>query len=119
MIKKEKKKNIKKKNTKLNETLKNKNEYYKEKENKSLVLLNDILKGRDLRGILYLHWEFINSCKDLSKITFNDFVNVLEIQHINLSNQDMKNIFNNFSSKKNKNYFDFSSLISNYKKKLN
>ena len=107
------------KNPKLNEALKNKNEYFKEKENKSLILLNDILKGRDLRGILYLHWEFINSCKDLSKITFNDFINVLEIQHINLSKSDMKNIFNNFASKKNKNYLDFSSFIRNYKKELN
>ena len=106
-------------NPKLNEALKNKNEYFKEKENKSLILLNDILKGRDLRGILYLHWEFINSCKDLSKITFNDFINVLEIQHINLSKSDMKNIFNNFASKKNKNYLDFSSFIRNYKKELN
>jgi len=103
----------------LNQALKNKNEYFKEKENKSLILLNDILKGRDLRGILYLHWEFINSCKDLSKITFNDFINVLEIQHINLSKSDMKNIFHNFASKKNKNYLDFSSFIRNYKKELN
>ena len=31
----------------------------------------------------------------------------------------MKNIFNNFASKKNKNYLDFSSFIRNYKKELN
>ena len=93
------------------------NEYKEEKENKSLMLLNDILKGRNLRGILYLHLEFINSCQDLKKITFNDFVNVFEIQHIILPNSDLKNIFNSFSL--NNTYLDFASFIRNYKKQLN
>ena len=110
------------KKPKINEKLNDNNEYFEskeEKENKSLILLNDILKGRDLRGILYLHLEFINSCQDLKKVTFNDVVNVFEIQHINLSNSDIKNIFNNFASKNNKNYLDFPAFIRNYKKKLN
>ena len=107
------------KNPKLIEKLNNRNDYKEGINNESLTLLNDILKSRDLRGILYLHLEFIKSCKDLSKITFNDFVNILEIQHINISDSDMKNLFNSFSSKKNKNYLDFSSFIRNFKIQLN
>ena len=105
------------KQIKLTENLKAKNEYNEEKENKSLLLLNNILKNRGLRGILYLHLEFINSCQDLNKITFNDLINIFEIQHINLPNPDIKNIFNNF--KNNKNYLDFSAFIRNFKKELN
>ena len=107
------------KQPKLTETLKNNSEYIEEKDDKSLTLLNDILKSRGLRGILYLHLEFINSCQDTNKITFNDFINVFEILHINLHNSDIKNIFNNFCSKNNKNYLDFSGFIRNYKKQLN
>ena len=107
------------KKPKLIEKLKNKKDFVEEKNDKSLILLNDILKSRDLRGILYLHLEFINSCHDLSKITFNDFVNVLEIQHINLSNSDMKDLFNIFASKNNPNFLNFSAFIRNYKIQLN
>ena len=107
------------KKPKLIEKLKNKKDFVEEKNDKYLILLNDILKSRDLRGILYLHLEFINSCHDLSKITFNDFVNVLEIQHINLSNSDMQDLFNMFSSKNNKNFLDFSAFIRNFKIQLN
>ena len=107
------------KKPKLIEKLRNKKDFVEEKNDKSLILLNDILKSRDLRGILYLHLEFINSCHDLSKITFNDFVNVLEIQHINLSNSDMKDLFNIFASKNNPNFLNFSAFIRNYKIQLN
>ena len=91
----------------------------KENNQKSLLLMNNILKNRGLRGILYLHLEFINSCKDLSKISFDDFVNIIEIQHINLSEIDCKNIFNQFTTKNNNNYLDFSSFIRNFKIELN
>ena len=108
------------KKPKLTEKLKNNNYVSSEKnQNQSLLLLNDSLKSRGLRGILYLHLEFINSCQNLSKITFNDFLNVFEIQHINLPSQDIKNIFNTFISKNNKNYLDFSAFIRNYKQELN
>ena len=92
---------------------------YEDNSPKSLSLLNNILKRRGLRGILYLHLEFINSCQDLSRISFNDFMNIIEIQHIKLSEPDCKNIFNQFSSKNNKNYLDFSSFIRNFKIELN
>ena len=108
------------KKPKLTEKLKNNNYFSTQKnQNQSLLLLNDSLKSRGLRGILYLHLEFINSCQNLSKITFNDFLNVFEIQHINLPSQDIKNIFNTFISKNNKNYLDFSAFIRNYKQELN
>ena len=108
------------KKPKLTEKLKNNNYVSTQKtQNQSLLLLNDSLKNRGLRGILYLHLEFINSCQNLSKITFNDFLNVFEIQHINLPSQDIKNIFNTFISKNNKNYLDFSAFIRNYKQELN
>ena len=108
------------KKPKLTEKLKNNNYVSTQKtQNQSLLLLNDSLKNRGLRGILYLHLEFINSCQNLSKITFNDFLNVFEIQHINLPSQDIKNIFNTFISKNNKNYLDFSAFIRNYKRELN
>ena len=108
------------KKPKLTEKLNNNNYFSTQKnQNQSLLLLNDSLKSRGLRGILYLHLEFINSCQNLSKITFNDFLNVFEIQHINLPSQDIKNIFNTFISKNNKNYLDFSAFIRNYKQELN
>jgi Ca2+-binding EF-hand superfamily protein len=91
----------------------------KENEQESLRILNSILKNRGLRGILYLHLEFINSCQDLSKITFDDFVNVIQIQHIGISDLDCKYIFKKFSSKTNENYLDFLSFIRNFKKELN
>lgn len=86
---------------------------------RALSLLNNILKKRGLRGLLYLHLEFINSCPDLSKITYEDFINILEIQHINLPELDYQNIFNQFTSKHNNKYLDFSSFIRNFKKELN
>ena len=97
----------------------NNNNNNDENAQKSLRLLNSILKNRGLRGILYLHLEFINSCQDLSKITFDDFVNVIQIQHIGISDLDCKYIFNQFTSKVNEKYLDFSSFIRNFKKELN
>ena len=100
------------------ENLKTNSNYKELNANKSLLLLDEIIKSRGLRGLLYLHLEFVKSCPDLNKIIFNDFVDIFEIQHINLPKSDIKNIFNTFSSKVNKNYLDFSSFFRNYKKEL-
>ena len=100
------------------ENLKTNSNYKELNANKSLLLLDEIIKSRGLRGLLYLHLEFVKSCPDLNKIIFNDFVDIFEIQHINLPKSDIKNIFNIFSSKLNKNYLDFSSFFRNYKKEL-
>ena len=100
------------------ENLKTNSNYKELNANKSLLLLDEIIKSRGLRGLLYLHLEFVKSCPDLNKIIFNDFVDIFEIQHINLPKLDIKNIFNTFSSKLNKNYLDLSSFFRNYKKEL-
>ena len=100
------------------ENLKTNSNYKELNESKSLLLLDEIIKSRGLRGLLYLHLEFVKSCPDLNKIIFNDFADIFEIQHINLPKSDIKNIFNTFSSKVNKNYLDFSSFFRNYKKEL-
>ena len=100
------------------ENLKTNSNYKELNANKSLLLLDEIIKSRGLRGLLYLHLEFVKSCPDLNKIIFNDFADIFEIQHINLQKPDIKNIFNTFSSKVNKNYLDFSSFFRNYKKEL-
>ena len=100
------------------ENLKTNSNYKELNANKSLLLLDEIIKSRGLRGLLYLHLEFVKSCPDLNKIIFNDFAEIFEIQHINLPKSDIKNIFNTFSSKLNKNYLDFSSFFRNYKKEL-
>ena len=101
------------------EDLKTNNDYKELNSNKSLLLLDEIIKSRGLRGLLYLHLEFVKSCPDLTEITFNDFVNIFEIQHINLPKSDIKNIFNNFILKNNRTYLDFSAFFRNYKKELN
>ena len=101
------------------ENLKTNNDYKELNSNKSLLLLDEIIKSRGLRGLLYLHLEFVKSCPDLTKITFNDFVNIFEIQHINLPKSAIKNIFNNFILKNNRTYLDFSAFFRNYKKELN
>ncbi len=100
------------------ENLKTNSNYKELNSNKSLLLLDEIIKSRGLRGLLYLHLEFVKSCPDLNKIIFNEFADIFEIQHINLPKSDIKNIFNTFSSKVNKNYLDFSSFFRNYKKEL-
>ena len=100
------------------ENLKTNSNYKELNANKSLLLLDEMIKSRGLRGLLYLHLEFVKSCPDLNKIIFNDFADIFEIQHINLPKSDIKNIFNTFSSKLNKNYLDFSSFFRNYKKEL-
>ena len=97
----------------------NDNKYDDKNIQNALILFNNILKNRGLRGILYLHLEFINSCKDLSKITIDDFINVIQIQHINIPDSECKSIFNQFSSRNNEKYLDFSSFIRNFKKELN
>ena len=85
-------------------------------ENPSLDLLTKKLFNRGLRGILYLHLEFINTCQDLNKISLEDFIEVCEIQHLNLNKNDYINIFNSFKNENN--FLDFPSFIRNFKKEL-
>ena len=92
------------------------NDNFQEKNNNAIDLLTEKLRNRGLRGILYLYNQFLCSCIDTNKITLNDFINVLKIQHINFNMENYQKIFNTFS---NSNFLDFYSFIRNYKKELN
>ena len=97
-------------------------EYPKEEKEKALTLLSKILLKRGLRGILYLHSQFLSFCPDINKITFNDFALVFKIQHIDLDMNTIKKIFNLYSIENEhdeKEYLDFYSFIRTYKKELN
>jgi len=91
-------------------------DFPKEEKEESLSLLTDKLYQRGLRGILYLYSQFLSSCPDINKITFDDFANVFKIQHIDLGHNVLKRIFSLFNSN---DYLDFYSFIRNYKKELN
>ncbi len=71
---------------------------------------------RGLRGIIYLYSQFLRSCPDINRITFDDFEYVFKIQHIDLGNNVLKRIFSLFNINE---YLDFYSFIRHYKKELN
>ena len=104
---------------------KNKDFYSKEEKNDPLSLLTEKLSKRGLRGILYLYSQFLSYCPNVNKITFNDFITVFKIQHIELDNKTLKKIFDSYIKKSNNNnyddgpYLDFYSFIRTYKKELN
>ena len=104
---------------KINRQNKNNNYFQENKNNNNnntIDLLTEKLRNRGLRGILYLYNQFLSSCADTNKITLNDFINVLKIQHFNFNIDDYQKLFNTFSNNK---YLDFYSFIRNYKKELN
>ena len=102
------------KDNKLKTNIKN-FDFPREEKEEALSLLTNKLYNRGLRGILYLYKQFLASCKDLNKITFDDFAYVLKVQHIDLGHNVLKRIFSLFNSY---NYLDFYSFIRNYKKEL-
>ena len=95
----------------------------KENEKEALEILTNKLLKRGLRGILYLYSQFLSLRSNINKITFNDFILVFKIQHIDISINTLKKIFNIFSIKNNKNedeyFLDFNSFIRTYKQQLN
>ena len=94
--------------------------YSKQSEKEALSLLTKKLFKRGLRGILYLYSQFLSLCPDLNKISLNDFILVLEIQHLNLDINSAKKIFNMFSIKIGEETFlDFYSFMRTFKKELN
>ena len=102
--------------------IKNDELFSKDDKEDALYSLNNILTKRGLRGILYLYSQFLSFCPNINKITFNDFVLVFKIQHINLDIKDIKKIFELYSKKNNNKeepYWDFYSFIRTYKKELN
>ena len=94
--------------------------YSKQSEKEALSLLAKKLFKRGLRGILYLYSQFLSLCPDLNKISLNDFILVLKIQHLNLDINSAKKIFNMFSIKIGEETFlDFYSFMRTFKKELN
>ena len=94
--------------------------YSKEAQKYALCLLTNKLLKRGIRGVLYLYSQFLSLYPSLDKITFNDFVLVLKIQHLDLDINSMQKIFNMFSIKQgDKIYLDFYSFMRTYKKELN
>ena len=94
--------------------------YSKQSEKEALSLLTKKLFKRGLRGILYLYSQFLSLCPNLNKISLNDFILVLKIQHLNLDINSAKKIFNMFSVKlSEESILDFYSFMRTFKKELN
>ena len=92
----------------------------KQSEKEALSLLTNKLFKRGLRGILYLYSQFLSLCPDLNKISLNDFILVLKIQHLNIDINSAKKIFNMFSIiEGDQKFLDFYSFMRTYKKELN
>ena len=92
----------------------------KQSEKEALSLLTNKLFKRGLRGILYLYSQFLSLCPNLNKISLNDFILVLKIQHLNIDINSAKKIFNMFSIiEGDEKFLDFYSFMRTYKKELN
>ena len=79
-------------------------------------LKNALLK-KGIKGLINLHWKFLVYCSNVSKITLNDFINVLQLEHINFEKKEFEDIFNYFSLKNN--YLDYNRFIRFFKRELN
>ena len=93
---------------------------YEKKGNNFLIDLKNELKKIGVKGLLNIHYKFLTFCPNISKIFFEDFVNILNLNHINFDNNEFKDIFNYFSiNKNNKLYLDYNHFIRFFKKELN
>ena len=93
-----------------------KNYFINENNNNTLEKLKQKLRIRGIRGLLYLHRQFLMTCPNLMKITFNDFKNVLQGQHILFNESEYENLFEQFSKD---DYLQFTLFIREFKKQLN
>ena len=78
--------------------------------------LTSILLKRGVRGLLYLHRQFILSCPEISKVSVDDFFRVLSLQGIRMSRNDIDSIFNMYQ---HEGFLDFFGFIRTFKKELN
>ena len=69
--------------------------------------------------MMNLHKQFILTCKDLSSIPYEEFLNVMSLQRLSLSNDEYKNLFLSFTDDDNKNNLNFPNFIRAFKKVLN
>ena len=93
---------------------------YEKKGNNFLIDLKNELKKIGVKGLLNIHYKFLTFCPNISKISLENFVNILNLNHINFDNYEFKDIFNYFSiNKNNKLYLDYNHFIRFFKKELN
>ena len=86
-------------------------------ENHFLIDLKNELIKKGVKGLLNIHWNFLTFCSDVLKITLNDFINIMNLNHINFTSSEYKDIFNYFSM--NSKYLDYNRFIRFFKKELN
>ena len=94
----------------------NKNRTFNNINDNTIEKIRQKLKARGLRGLLYLHRQFILSCPNINKISFNQFKNILLGQHIILNDSEYSEIYYKYY---NNNTFLLSLFIREFKKKLN
>jgi len=94
----------------------NKNRTFNNNNDNTIEKIRQKLKARGLRGLLYLHRQFILSCPNINKISFNQFKNILLGQHIILNDSEYSEIYYKYY---NNNTFLLSLFIREFKKKLN
>ena len=85
-------------------------------ENNIIEKIRQKLKSRGIRGLLYLHRQFILSCPNINKISFNEFKNVLLGQHIILNDSEYNEVYYKYF---NNNTFLLSPFLREFKKELN
>ena len=92
---------------------------YKKGENYFLLDLKNELVKIGVKGLLNIHYKFLTLCPNISKITLNDFVNILNLNHINFDLDEFKDLFNYFSIYSNNRFLDYTRFIRFFKKELN
>ena len=86
-------------------------------ENYFLLDLKNELSKKGVKGLLNIHWNFIIYCSNVAKITLDDFINIMNINNIKISFNELKDIFGYFSN--NSKYLDYNRFIRFFKKELN
>ena len=92
---------------------------YKKGENYFLLDLKNELVKIGVKGLLNIHYKFLTLCPNISKIKLNDFVNILNLNHINFDPDEFKDLFNYFSIDSNNRFLDYTRFIRFFKKELN
>ena len=88
-------------------------------KNYFLLDLKEKLLNKGVKGLINLHWKFLSYCSNVTKITLNDFINVLQMEHINFDKDEFNEIFNYFSLEPKNIYLDYDRFIRFFKKELN
>ena len=92
---------------------------HREGENYFLLDLKNELVKIGVKGLLNIHYKFLTLCPNISKIKLNDFVNILNLNHINFDLDEFKDLFNYFSIDSNNKFLDYTRFIRFFKKELN